>query len=566
VTNISSESEVDKCFFDAVRDSIPKPSRLQQYSHVWRLYLQLLDNQEDAAIVLDHIENGLPSYFEGDIDKLPKSSRNSAPTKEIRMEITRQFTGMLIRGELEVLFKLPPTFCRIFTVPKDVVDYRMVRDFSIAFWGEHSLNEGIPENASTTIFPQFKQLVELALKVCASEGIPYLFADDGHSYYRQFYMRLSAQILMNYEWMNVWLRELRLPFGISSATQMIQRISEAIIEIMEKTLLKSRRDLHGLMVAYIDDFICFCPNEHDAWLLAACFKETCWNLGILLKPKKFKPPNIQNIVLGYHFDLVKEEVSIPIEKIGPMVQKIDDLLEKKCSSKKELERLIGSLNWYAQLVFPARSFLRRLIDVMISIPTYSIKDCPLSRGALLDLEWWRYYIYTLRPVPLSYALGQVEANEIRVFTDASDIGMGAWCEPHFFAILYNELPRDLRWLQFSSIMVRELAAVIFASQRWSNNWCNRKVNFIIDNQASFYAIKKVSSRSPHLMEWIRLLAQLSIDQRFRFYPSWIRSEHNTIADALSRNDVETFKIFTNHINGRVQDFVDLDWIADQLPL
>ena len=67
-----------------------------------------------------------------------------------------------------------------------------------------------------------------------------MFCMDGSDYYRQFRMHDDCRGEFAYIWKETWLVDLFLPYGVSSATQNVQRISEALCEMSEKLFLSDR--------------------------------------------------------------------------------------------------------------------------------------------------------------------------------------------------------------------------------------------------------------------------------------------------------------------------------------
>lgn len=71
--------------------------------------------------------------------------------------------------------------------------------------------------------------------------------------------------------------------------------------------------------------------------------------------------------LGYELDSCKMECRLPHDKIVKCIDKIKFAKTQKSLTLKQLQSLIGLLNFACNVVLPGRAFLRRLIDLTIGI-------------------------------------------------------------------------------------------------------------------------------------------------------------------------------------------------------
>jgi hypothetical protein len=69
------------------------------------------------------------------------------------------------------------------------------------------------------------------------------------------------------------------------------------------------------------------------------------------------------VFLGMKIDTINEVVRIPREKITLCVDEIKRLLACKKATLKEIQSVVGLLNFFCQVIVPGRAFLRRLIDL-----------------------------------------------------------------------------------------------------------------------------------------------------------------------------------------------------------
>ena len=103
-----------------------------------------------------------------------------------------------------------------------------------------------------------------------------------------------------------------------------------------------------------------------------------------LAPDKKVGPDTALQFAGITLDSVRMDLRLPEEKLQKCRNLLTDFLSRRSVCLKELQSLIGLLNFSCLVVVPARSFLRRLIDLTkgITKPHYHIR---ISRGAKQDL-------------------------------------------------------------------------------------------------------------------------------------------------------------------------------------
>ena len=102
------------------------------------------------------------------------------------------------------------------------------------------------------------------------------------------------------------------------------------------------------------------------------FLQFCHELGVPVAEEKTVGPAH---VAGIELDCLKHEARLPRKKV----------------TLKELQSLIGLLNFSCSIIKPGRVFLRRLIDLTIGVirPTYFIR---LTLDVKKDLRIWQQFL------------------------------------------------------------------------------------------------------------------------------------------------------------------------------
>ena len=93
------------------------------------------------------------------------------------------------------------------------------------------------------------------------------------------------------------------------------------------------------------------------------FLDLCDFLGVPTAPEKTFGPSTILTFAGVELDTIHCESRLPEDKLLKCKHLITKFMRKKKATLRELQSLIGLLNFACSVVVPGRSFLRRLIDL-----------------------------------------------------------------------------------------------------------------------------------------------------------------------------------------------------------
>jgi hypothetical protein len=100
-------------------------------------------------------------------------------------------------------------------------------------------------------------------------------------------------------------------------------------------------------------------------------------------------------------------------------------LNRKKVTLKDLQSLIGLLNFACSVIVPGRAFLRRLIDLTQGMqkPRHFIR---LRQAIKEDLKIWQTFLFSFNGISFFLDETWCNSNKLNLFTDASgSIGFGA---------------------------------------------------------------------------------------------------------------------------------------------
>ena len=121
--------------------------------------------------------------------------------------------------------------------------------------------------------------------------------------------------------------------------------------------------------------------------LHGCLQQFWSSLGV----RQNDGPNTRMTFLGLVIDTIAQEIQVPSDKMATVMDKLDNALSKRKLKLRQLQSLLGSLNFICKAVHPGRAFLRRLFDLTSGVqkPHYRVR---ISSGARADMLAWKNFL------------------------------------------------------------------------------------------------------------------------------------------------------------------------------
>ena len=332
----------------------------------------------------------------------------------------------------------------------------------------------------------------------------------------------------------VYLRDLRLCFGLRCAPTIFDHLSGFIVKIAN-----ARGAIN--VTNYLDDFLVSANDSSSCLQARDIVTSTIELLGFQVSWKKVTEPSTITTFLGISIDSIKFELSLPMEKVVKLKSTISTVLSRGHTSKKELERLGGLVSYCSYVVRGGRTFSRRIFDLSASYSRHSSR-IPLSDAIKDDLHWWSSFCDTFN----GRACIIRNTHPVPMYSDASFMGFGAWLGKDWIFGVWDEPstpPIDPGCGHLSAppeagvprnINVCELWPLVVGLKRWGPHFANFRVHLITDNMQVLAMINTGRSCNRICMSWLRELFWLCFIWNFDIFATYIKSEDNVLADALSR--------------------------------
>ena len=245
------------------------------------------------------------------------------------------------------------------------------------------------------------------------------------------------------------------------------------------------------IVNYLDDFLLVARTHAQCAAAAHTFKKLLASLGWQINAKKCVEPTTSCEFLGVLINTRGQKLSITPTRLAEAQELVAKFEGMKACQVRQLQSLIGRLNWLARVDPSCRPFLRRMINLLVGRAHSSWHFVRLNSEFRKDLEWWAGRLHSWKGRRLFLAGGDTPA---RLCTDASGRGLGGFFEGHTFS---EAIPAEYT---NSHINITEMLAALRACQAWGHLWGGRRVVLFCDNSAAVHVINKGSSRDPTMMQ------------------------------------------------------------------
>ena len=115
------------------------------------------------------------------------------------------------------------------------------------------------------------------------------------------------------------------------------------------------------MTHYLDDFFFVdTPDSVDFQRMLASFRELMADLGVPMAEKKTVGPDTVLAFLGIEIDSMTMQARLPEDKRAAMLLMLTAMLAKEKVRVREVQVLLGQLNFACRLIQASRTFCRKL--------------------------------------------------------------------------------------------------------------------------------------------------------------------------------------------------------------
>ncbi|XP_033749212.1 uncharacterized protein LOC117333903 [Pecten maximus] len=340
------------------------------------------------------------------------------------------------------------------------------------------------------------------------------------------------------KWDGLYYFYTRLVFGSRSSPKIFDCLSQAVCWIAVH-----RYNIPNIL-HLLDDFLTVDPpNFHQATSTMEKLMCLFESLGIPIAQHKTVGPSLCLEYLGVTLDCDLMQARLPGEKIFRICEILTEFKDKKCCTKRELLSLLGHLNFASRVIPHGRSFVSYLISLSTKVRELH-HHVKLTESCRLDLNMWLLFLSRWNGISFFLNDNVTQAAHMHLFTDATDRAFGGifgnkWFQGTFPLELYEGKDKI-------SMAFCELFPIVIACVLWGKEWSRKRILFHCDNMATVDIINKGRSKVELIMNLMRKLTFCSMSNNFIVHARHIPGIDNSIADAISRFQMEKFRHLAPH--------------------
>ena len=389
----------------------------------------------------------------------------------------------------------------------------------------NSVNDGIDPTLCSleyvTVDVVAKMVVRLGRGACLSKV-------DIRSAYRTIPVHPDDRFLLGMCWEGRLFVDTVLPFGLRSAPKIFTAVADAVEWIARANGVEN-------LFHYLDDFVLVSePSAHAGQQQLCTLRRVFDTLGLPVAEEKLEGPGTVVTFLGIEVDTVALELRLPERKVNELKVLVKEWLGRHSCRKKELQSLVGRLQHACRVVKPGRTFLRRIIELLTAVRR-DFHHVRLNASFRSDLVWWDTFLEGWNGTSFLASHQGEHSAMFQLYSDASGaFGCGAlW---------------DREWLQFEwpdgwggrNITLKEIVPVVFACATWGSSWRGAAVTAHMDNSAAVAILNSGYSKEGQIMHLVRCLFFIMAHFQFTLVARHIPGSQNKLADAISRNNLQSF--------------------------
>lgn len=410
--------------------------------------------------------------------------------------------------------------------------YRLVVDLSAPHDNvdTQSINDLISKEDFSLTYTKLDEAIQIIQKL---GPLTWLCKTDLVDAFKQVPVHPKLWPYQGIQWKGEFYFYTRLTFGCRSSPKIFDHLSRAIVWIA-KNNYGVQHVLHIL-----DDFLTLDDPTFNAFRTMAVLTMILRKLRLGYSPAKTVGPVHSLEYVGLTLDTVNMQCRLPADKLHRIRNMVTTFLGRHTCTKREMLSLCGYLSFTTRVIPAGRSFMFRLFKVAHSVkPLHHYVT--ITAEAKADLTMWRHFLQNWNGVSLFIDVAELHANEMNLFTDASGkIGYGGFFQGEWFYgswpdAIFNELTEKV------SISFQELYPIVVAAILWGERWKRKRIIFHCDNQGTCFILNKGRSKSADIMRLMRRITLVAAQYSFTFTAQHVKGSLNTIADALSRFQLEEF--------------------------
>ncbi|CAG2213355.1 unnamed protein product [Mytilus edulis] len=335
----------------------------------------------------------------------------------------------------------------------EIVTEKIEKEIKKGRYKGNSVNSSIPAEYTSVSYENIENVIHLV----ESQGHKALMAHaDVENAFRLLPINLEDYHFLGFTWNGKFYYDTCLPMGLSSSCQLFEKFSTALHWILTSSFGISN------IFHLLDDFVFVsktCSKGCDYAL--HFFLKLCKTIGVPIKHEKTRFPTTVLTIYGIEIDSNEMIARLPSDKIEKIYDMLVSVKRRRSVTLRDLQSLIGLLNFACSVIIPGRAFLRRLINLTLghTNPQFRIT---LNAEARADLRAWFEFIEHFNGKLCFLFDNWVSSDTLRLYSDAAGVHGG------FAAVFGNDWFTG-SWppeIEPEHITVKELFPIVLAVEIW----------------------------------------------------------------------------------------------------
>ena len=382
---------------------------------------------------------------------------------------------------------------------KDPSEFRLIHHLSYPHGS--SVNDFIPDDCSSVSYASINDAIDVLKRTGAG---CFMAKTDVKSAFRIIPIHPNDYPLLGMKWENLYYFDRCLPMGCSSSCAIFEAFSTAL-----EWLALHRLGASGVL-HILDDFLFIAESEEKCQADLHSFLNLCEYLGVPIAEEKTVGPHTVLQFAGITLDTVKQEARLPDEKLQKCYRLLHDFYKRRKVTLKELQSLLGLLNFTCSVVVQGPAFLRRMIDLTKGARRLH-HHIRLIKEVKHDIAVWLTFLGQFNGRTFFLHEKWETSSSLQLYTDAAGSkGYGAIFGKHWFCGAWPDSWKSL------NIAFLELFPIVIALHIWGPYMANRCVAFYTDNAAIVDIINRQTSKHQLVMILVRDLVLTSLKYNILF--------------------------------------------------
>ena len=331
------------------------PIKVERLRH----FLKSFPNKIDAHILLDGFTNGFKVNYMGPRQAVNCSNLISA--KQHESELEEKITKEIQAGRIAGPFKNKP-FSNLRLSPIGLVakkpppgskihGWRMIQHLSYPLGS--SINSFIDPQLATVQYTSFDKVLGTISKLGKGAEMARM---DIVSAFRLLILHPDEFVLFGFRFQDNFYFQKALPMGCSAACALFDKFS-CFLEWLVRFQSHKESIEH-----YLDDFLLAGEARSGECLhLMNNFRTICSDIGVPLAEEKTLGPSCIMTFLGLEIDTLEMVIRIPQDKLTEVKGKLELTIKKRKITLRDLQSLVGSLNFCAKAIPSVRAFNKEVL-------------------------------------------------------------------------------------------------------------------------------------------------------------------------------------------------------------